>query len=73
MPQTVDKHMAKSAQDAMIDEMADLAASLKSNVLGIEGSVKLRGKLLEDTETALERSAAGAKQSNQQAKVVRTK
>ena len=57
----------------MIDEMADLAASLKNNVLGIESSVKTRGRLLEDTETALERSAAGAKQSNQQAKAVRTK
>ncbi|KAK9865708.1 hypothetical protein WJX84_003021 [Apatococcus fuscideae] len=60
-------------QDAMIDEMADLAASLKNNVLGIENSVKTRGQLLEDTETALEHSAAGAKQSNQQAKTVRTK
>ncbi|KAK9868706.1 hypothetical protein WJX84_005616 [Apatococcus fuscideae] len=55
-------------QESLIDEMADLAASLKQNVLGMEGSVKTRGKLLEDTESALERSAAGAKQSHRQAK-----
>lgn len=56
-----------------MDEMADMAASLKQNVLGIESSVKTRGRLLEQIESALENSAAGTKQSSQKAKAVHSK
>ena len=56
-----------------MDEMADMAASLKQNVLGIESSVKTRGRLLEETESALENSVAGTKQSSQKASAVRSR
>lgn len=51
-------------QDALTDELAVLAASLKSNTLAMEGRVRERGSLLDATETALDRSLVGVKASN---------
>ncbi|KAL6775752.1 hypothetical protein ACKKBG_A18355 [Auxenochlorella protothecoides x Auxenochlorella symbiontica] len=60
-------------QDALTDELAVLAASLKSNTLAMEGRVRERGSLLDATETALDRSLVGVKASNLAATAIHRK
>ena len=49
------------AQEALTDELADLAAAMKSNTLAMEAKVKERGVLLNSAENALEKSAGDTK------------
>ncbi len=48
-------------QEALTDELADLAAAMKTNTLAMEAKVKERGTLLDGTEAALDKSAAETK------------
>lgn len=50
-------------QEALTDELADMASALRSNTLAMEGKVRERGTLLDSTEQALETSLAGTKAS----------
>ena len=48
-------------QEFLTDELADLAAAMKSNTLAMEAKVKERGTLLDGTEAALDKSGAETK------------
>ena len=48
-------------QEALTDELADLAAAMKTNTLAMEAKVKERGTLLDGTEAALDKSATETK------------
>jgi hypothetical protein len=50
-------------QESLTDELASLAASLKTNTLAVEGRLKERAELLETTEAALDKSAQQTKRS----------
>jgi Membrane fusion protein Use1 len=48
-------------QETLTDELADLAAAMKTNTLAMEAKVKERGTLLDGTEAALDKSATETK------------
>ncbi|KAK9823753.1 hypothetical protein WJX72_005165 [[Myrmecia] bisecta] len=48
-------------QDHLSDELAGMAAGLVKNARATQGAVEDRGSLLDETETAIDRSLAGAK------------
>jgi hypothetical protein len=48
-------------QEALTDELAEMASAFKANTKAMEHKVKERGQLLDSTEEALAKSAAGAK------------
>eukprot|EP00887_Chlorella_sp_A99_P001492 scaffold8.g1492.t1 len=50
-------------QEGLTEELAGLAASLKSNTLAMEGKLRERGQLLEGAEAALDTSVAHTKAS----------
>lgn len=50
-------------QDALTEELAGMAASLKSSTLAVEGKLRERGQLLDATETALDHSVQHTKRS----------
>jgi len=50
-----------ATQEALTDELVELAAAMKSNTLTMESKVKERGELLESTETALDKSLTHTK------------
>lgn len=56
-------------QEALTDELADLAAAMKTNTLAMEAKVKERGTLLDGTEEALDKSAMETKTASANATV----
>ena len=55
------------AQESLTDDLADMAAALKSRTLAVEGKVRERGELLEGTEAALDKSLHDTRRSAAQA------
>lgn len=53
--------------DDLTDELAGMAAQLKSNTLAIEGRLKERGQLLDSTEAALDTSLRKTRESKERA------
>lgn len=60
-------------QEALTEELADMAATLKNSTLAVEGRLKERGQLLESTETALDHSLTHTKRSAVEAKRIHSK
>ncbi len=58
------------AHEALTEELAGMAAALKTNTLAMEGKVRDRGALLDSADAALERSAAGAREASARATAV---
>lgn len=56
-------------QEALTDELADLAAAMKTNTLAMEAKVKERGTLLDGTEAALDKSLTQTKAASAKATV----
>jgi hypothetical protein len=60
-------------QDALTEELAGMAASLKSSTLAVEGKLRERGQLLDTTETALDHSLHHTRRSAAEAKNIHSK
>ncbi len=56
--------------EALTEELAGMAAALKTRTLAMEGKVQDRSALLDSADAALERSAAGAKEAGARATAV---
>jgi len=56
-------------QEALTDELSDLAAAMKTNSLAMEAKVRERGTLLDGTEAALDKSATETKTASAKATV----
>ena len=63
----------EAVQESLTDELAELAAALKQNTLGMELRVRERGRLLDQTDTALEKSLVDVKSSHKKAKDIHRK
>lgn len=61
------------AQEALTDELAVLAASLKANTQAMERKVLDRGRLLDDTETAMDKSMHGVRTAHASAQTIHRK
>lgn len=48
-------------QEQLTDEMVDMVGALKSQTAGMRDAVQVRDKAMDDTDTALQSSAAAAK------------
>src|SRR4051812_12827821 len=60
-------------QEMITDELAGMAAGMKSNTLAMESRLRQRAVLLDGTETALEQSLQNAKKSKTRAKEIHTR
>ncbi|GAB4820509.1 hypothetical protein N2152v2_007555 [Parachlorella kessleri] len=60
-------------QEALTDELADMASSLKSSTLAVEGKLRERGQLLGATENALDHSLHHTRKSAVEAKRIHSK
>ncbi len=60
-------------QEALTEELAGMAASLKSSTLAVEGRLRERGQLLGATETALDHSLHHTRKSAAEAKKIHSK
>lgn len=53
-----------------MDELVGMAAGMKSNTLAMEGQLRQRATLLDDTEVAMEHSLQQARKNKQRAKEI---
>ena len=58
------------AQEALTDEMVGMAATLKSSTMALEGRLRERDALLDDTDDALQRSLDSARRSRARARQI---
>lgn len=62
-----------SAQDMLTDELVGMAEGMKSNTLAMEGQLRQRATLLDDTEEAMEHSLQQARKGKQRAKEIHSR
>lgn len=62
-----------SSQDMLTDELVGMAAGMKSNTLAMEGQLRQRATLLDDTEEAMEHSLQQARKGKQRAKEIHSR
>ena len=64
------QRVARCLQDALTDEMVGMAATLKSSTLALEGRLRERDALLDETDDALQRSLDNARRSRARARQI---